>query len=85
MIPMKPKIELFLLPPTAHKCTFMPPDDMPECLPLEVIRTPQHLASQWVPNAGELALLNEGAPVTLVIYGRGMPPVSLMVGGADLR
>lgn len=45
------------------------------------------VASQWIPTPGELALLNLGVPVTLVCwtYGEPLQPVSLMVGGADLR
>ncbi len=37
------------------------------------------LESAWIPTPEELALLNAGRPLVLVIAGRGMPPVKLEV------
>lgn len=45
------------------------------------------VVSQWIPTPGELALLNNGVPVTLTCWTFNRPPqpVSLAVGGLDLR
>ena len=45
------------------------------------------VVSQWKPDANELALLNQGVPVTLCCYTFKHPlqPVSVAVGGMDLR
>lgn len=85
MTPTTPDPTKFILPAGTRTTTFQPPVGMADCDPLPVIKTPQHVVSTWMPTPGELALLAEGVPVTLVIFGGGMPPVSLMVGGADLR
>lgn len=37
------------------------------------------IASFWVPDAEELALINAGKPIVLWVIGGGMPPVSLGV------
>jgi hypothetical protein len=82
---------------TPDRSTFLLPEgtraveiakDQPGYLNLPSLVTPDgKVASQWIPNANELALLNAGVPVTLVCYtfNRPLQPVSLMVGGADLR
>lgn len=43
--------------------------------------------SQWVPNVEELAQLNAGIPLTLVLHTFNTPlqPIQLFVGGTDLR
>jgi hypothetical protein len=84
----KPDTTTFLLPEGSEEVTYAKEQGHLGYAPLPVIRTPRgKLASQWMPTPGELALLNEGVPVTLVVWTFGDPPqpVSLMVGGADLR
>jgi len=56
--------------------------------PLPSLLTPDGRdGSQWKPDANELALLNSGCPVTLVIhtFGRPLQPIQMAVGGMDLR
>lgn len=56
--------------------------------PLPSLVTPDgKVASQWMPTPGELALLNQGVPVTIIVWTFNQPlqPQSLMVGGVDLR
>lgn len=82
----KPQRETFLLPPGATEANYA--EHQSQYLTLPVIRTRDgKVASQWMPTPGELALLNEGVPVTLVMWTFNHPlqPISLMVGGADLR
>jgi hypothetical protein len=55
---------------------------------LPVIRTADgKVASQWLPTPNELLLLNMGVPVTVVAWTFNRPPapITVMVGGADLR
>jgi hypothetical protein len=62
-------------------------EDQPQYQTLPALVTPDgRIACQWQPNAGDLALLNLGVPITLVVWTHYEPlqPVSLMVGGADL-
>lgn len=42
-----------------------------------------HMTSAWFPTAAELALLQAGAPVHLVVIGAGHPPVWVGVGEAS--
>ena len=80
----------FLLPEGTREVRFA--EDQPEYLTLPALVTPDgKVVSQWKPTPGELALLNLGVPVTLTIH-HGPPtpenplrPVSLAVGGVDLR
>lgn len=83
---VKPDPAKFLLPIGARAIAIA--EHQPEYQTLPSIVTPDgKVASQWMPTPGELALLNQGVPVTLVCWTGGAPlqPVSLMVGGADLR
>jgi hypothetical protein len=89
----------FLLPEGTRRMQFLPPasssleppsdavaDLRYETLP--ALMTPDgRVVAQWKPDANDLAMLNNGAPVTLIVYtgGRLLSPVSLMVGGTDLR
>lgn len=86
----------FLLPAGSREIRVAEHQRQYETLP-SLITPDGKVASQWLPNAGELAMLNAGVPVTLVIYTFNrtacpqcglllglMPPVCLMVGGADL-
>ena len=43
--------------------------------------------SSWLPDADELAALNRGQPITLVLHTFNQPlqPIILAVGGLDLR
>lgn len=83
---VKPDPSKFLLPEGSREVNYA--EHQPEYLTLPSIQTPDgKVASQWKPTLGELALLNEGVPVTLVCWTFNQPlqPISLMVGGADLR
>lgn len=85
---VKPDPAKFILPEGADEVTFAENQGHLGYSPLPVIRTlGGKIASQWLPTPGELALLNLGVPVTLVVWTFNQPPapVSLMVGGADLR
>lgn len=87
---VKPNADLFLLPAGAREVTIAPPpaNSLPGCEALPAIVTPDgKVASSWRPTAGELAMLNAGVAVTLVVWtsGRPLQPVCLMVGAADLR
>jgi hypothetical protein len=56
--------------------------------PLSSIKTPDgKVASQWRPTPEELAALNAGQPITLIVWTFNAPlqPVCLGVGGMDLR
>ena len=83
-----PDISKFLVPAGTDEVVFAKRQAHLGYSPLPSVRTPDgKVASQWLPTPGELALLNEGVPVTLVVwtFNQPPPPVSLMVGGADLR
>jgi hypothetical protein len=83
---IKPDRTKFLLPCGADEVNYA--EQQPQYQTLPSIRTLDgKVASQWLPTPGELALLNEGVPVTLVVwtFNRPLQPVSVMVGGADLR
>lgn len=82
----KPNVSTFLLPEGSREVDYA--KDQPQYQTLPSIQTLDgKVASQWLPDANELELLNRGVPVTLVYwtFGRPLQPVSLMVGGADLR
>jgi hypothetical protein len=56
--------------------------------PLPSIKTPDgRVVSQWIPSPHELAALNKGIPVTLILhtYNQPLQPIILGVGGMDLR
>lgn len=82
-----PRLDLFLLPP---KCEVMPvngPQQEYQDL-LSIITPDGRVVSQWVPDAGELEMLKNGAPVTLVMHTFGtfkITPVQVAIGGMDLR
>jgi hypothetical protein len=76
----------FLLPAGTREVRIAEHQPQYETLPALV--TPDgKVACQWQPTPGELALLNEGVPITLIVwtFTSALQPVSLMVGGADLR
>lgn len=50
--------------------------DLPICRDAEA----QTQTSYWAPDADELAQLNAGVPLQLVVFGRFHPPVMLQVG-----
>lgn len=86
MLIVKPDPTKFLLPEGTIEQAINSPKR--EYLDLPSLITPNgRVASQWLPTPGELALLNEGIPVTLVVYTFNQPlqPVSVGVGGMDLR
>lgn len=63
-------------------------EDQPEYETLPALVTPDgKVLSQWTPDANELALLNAGVPLSLVVwtFGKPLQPVSVAVGGMDLR
>lgn len=84
---IKPKAEMFLLPAHVREVNFAEHQD--EYLTLPSLVTPDgRVVSQWQPDANDLALLNNGVPVTLVLYtfnAGPLPPIILAVGGLDLR
>jgi hypothetical protein len=83
---IEPKRDTFLLPAGARETVYLSPD--PNVQPLPALHTPDgKCASQWMPTPGELALLNQGVPVTLVVwtFNKKLLPVSIGVGGMDLR
>lgn len=49
-------------------------------LPLHRDDDAETQTSYWVPDADELAQLNAGVPLALVVIGRWHPPVRLTVG-----
>lgn len=56
-----------------------------ECRPLAIVRGEypngqKVVASFWTPDAEELAALNRGEPVQLIVWGVTMPPVYLTAG-----
>lgn len=56
-----------------------------ECKSLAVMRGhfpngTQVVVSFWKPDAEELAQLNAGEPVTLLLWGETMPPAAVFVG-----
>lgn len=86
MLPVDPTTNTHLLPPGCEAVKYA--EHQPEYLTLPSLRTPDgRVLSQWKPDANELALLNNGVPVTLVMHTFGDPlqPVQLGVGGMDLR
>lgn len=83
---VEPKAEMFLLPNGTRTVKFAEHQDEYETLP-SLVTPDGKVASQWKPTAGELALLNADVPVTLTCwtFNRPLQPVSICVGGADLR
>lgn len=59
-----------------------------ECVPLpvfaEVVKGDIVMTSAWKPNAEELAELNKGAAVALVVYGGLHPPIAVGVFPAEV-
>lgn len=85
---IKPDITKFIAPPGTREIVMAERQAHLGYSPLPSLLTPDgKVVSQWMPTPGELALLNEGVPVTIVIWTFNEPlqPQSLMVGGADLR
>jgi len=83
---VKPNAELFLLPDKTRAVNYA--EHQAEYLTLPSLVTPDgRVVSQWLPDAHDLALLNNGVPVTLVLHTFNQPlqPIILAVGGLDLR
>jgi hypothetical protein len=81
-----PKAEMFLLPDGTREAKYA--EHQPQYRTLPSLVTPDgKVISQWTPDANDLALLNNGTPITLVLYTFNQPlqPVVLAVGGLDLR
>jgi hypothetical protein len=81
-----PRDALFLLPAGTRRVNYA--EHQPEYLTLPSLVTPDgKVVSQWLPDANDLALLNNGVAVTLVLYTFNQPlqPIFLAVGGLDLR
>ncbi len=56
-----------------------------ECRPAPIVRGEypngqKIVATFWMPDAEELAALNRGEPVQVIIWGVTMPPVCILVG-----
>lgn len=82
--------EMFLLPEGTRPVVFA--KNQQPYLELPALVTPDgKVISQWQPTPGDLALLNQGVPVTLIVHhGELRPdnllkPVTVTVGGVDLR
>lgn len=77
---------MFLLPDRTRAAKYA--EHQPEygTLP-SLVTLDGRVVSQWMPDANDLALLNAGVPVTLVLYTFNQPlqPIILAVGGLDLR
>jgi hypothetical protein len=84
--PIDVRPDYHLVPPGTREVVYA--KDQPQYLPLPTLVTPDgRVLSQWQPDANELELLKNGAPVTLVLYTFNGPlqPIQLVVGGMDLR
>ena len=57
--------------------------DQPEYMPLDIVDTVEGgvpmMSSAWTPSSEELAALNRGEHVTLVVIGTQHPPVNVFV------
>jgi hypothetical protein len=85
---IKPDVKMFLLADDVQEMTFAESQGHLGYSPLPSLVTHDgKVVSQWAPTPGELALLNNGVPVTLTVwtFNRAPQPVSLAVGGLDLR
>ncbi len=81
-----PKREMFLLPDGTREAKHA--EHQAEYGTLPTLVTPDgRVVSSWMPDANDLALLNTGVPITLVLYTFNQPlqPIILAVGGLDLR
>jgi hypothetical protein len=83
---VKPNAKTFLLPDGTREAKYA--EHQVEYGTLPSLVTPDgRVISQWMPDANDLALLNRGVPVTLVLHTFNQPlqPIILAVGGLDLR
>jgi hypothetical protein len=83
---INPRAAMFLLPAGTREANYA--EHQPEYETLPSLVTPDgKVVSQWMPDANDLVLLNSGVPVTLVLYTFNQPlqPITLAVGGLDLR
>jgi hypothetical protein len=95
MNPTEVKREMHLLPEGYEEVTWA--KDQPEYIPLpslvqKVPGTPQfaprvNLITMWTPDANELELLKNGAPVCITLLYSPVPicPMRVEVGGTDAR
>lgn len=67
--------------PSNNRVLGAPPGFGAQCNALPVTHYEEHgmhsVMSAWLPDAAELAALNAGKPVLLVVAGSTMPPVML--------
>ena len=80
-----PYPEMFVLPEGTTFPVYAA--DQPEYEALPSIKTPDgKVISQWKPTAEELARLNAGEPLTLIVwtFNHRLQPITLGVGGFDL-
>lgn len=82
---IEPKKEMFLLPDGVREVKYAFQEQY-RTLP-SLVTADGKVVSQWMPDANDLALLNNGVPVTLVLHTFNQPlqPIILAVGGLDLR
>ncbi len=86
MYPIPPIKEHFALPPDVEEVTFA--KSQAEYIPLPTLRLPDgRVVSQWLPDTDELQALKNGVPITLVLhtFNKPLQPITLTVGGLDLR
>lgn len=77
---------MFLLPADVRDVNYA--EHQPQYLTLpSLLTTDGRVVSQWMPEPNDLALLNNGVPITLVLHTFNQPlqPIILTVGGLDLR
>jgi hypothetical protein len=81
-----PRREMFLLPWGIREEDIAEHQPQYQTLPALVTKDGR-VVSQWMPDANDLILLNNGVPVTLCLHTGGNPlqPIILAVGGLDLR
>lgn len=86
MTPTPPSLDQFLLPLEFQRVTYA--KNQTPYLPLTVIKLPDgRVASTWLLDPNDLEMLTNGAVITIVTHTFNEPlqPISVMVGGADLR
>jgi hypothetical protein len=80
-----PARESFILPADTIAVAMHAPPGHPEVQTVDTLITSDgKTVLQLQVTPGELALLNAGARVTVVLYAAPMPPIAVGVGGFDL-
>jgi hypothetical protein len=82
---VKPISAMFLVPDGTREANYAEHQPQYETLP-SLVTPDGKVISQWLPDAGEIEMLKNGVPITLVCYtfNRELQPVTLAVGGLNL-